>query len=530
VEIRHDVLALTAGVARLREVELRGLRISTHETEDGEIELDFPFDPPKGAGGGDTPLPRIVIDGGTFRLRASPTSEKFRSGAVLKLGGFHAIATPAPTGGWTVAGGFVPKDLGLGPGEEITFYGGGDPNRGTLDLYALWAKLRLTPEVRGLLAPSLLARLDAQRLTEGPHRLAVRVVRDPAVEAGASRCGPSSRARAGSTWRASRAPRTSTRARRSRSTTCSGRSSDVEVSGAVSTSASFTTSPRRRRRQGRGRVEDGGEVVDVDLLVSGLRLDDPVLRKAPGPSGSASSTSSRCATADGDHASAGERNGPFRWEAVVDLIDATLVYKGRLAPGRTTPSGRPMRMGFPYAAEHCYGRIHVTPEAVRLEGIEGRHGQARIRVRGADEPGRDGRETGRILLGDDPDLRLTIEVRDVPVDRDLLDAVEGSEFAGFLDRYRPIGVIERILLDITKETRRDDVALVELDVDLAGAGFVYAPFPLPMADVHGRVISCARASARRVGARSSTSGQGDGGGGDRTCRPTSSRPTAGPCA
>jgi len=489
VEIRHDVLALTAGVARLREIGLRGIRISAHETDAGELELDFPFDPPKDAGGKDTPLPRIVIDGGTFRLRASPKSQKFRTGAVLELGGFHAIATPAPTGGWTVNGGFAPVGLGVEPGEEITFYGTGDPDRGTLDVYALWARLRLTREVRELLAPALLERLDAQRLTEGPHRLAVRVVRDPAVEEGRIQLRPEFKGEG--RMDVAGLPGTENidaRTKEQINDLFGKIQLTVEVSGNRVDIRELTTSLAGGDVKAAGKVEDGGEVVDVDLLVSGLRLEDPALRKALGAIGERIFDEFDVrGTADASITLRRERNGPFRWEAVVDLIDATLVYKGRLAPGQTTPSGRPMRMGFPYAAQHCYGRLHVTAEAVRLEGIEGRHGSARIRVRGSDELGRDGKETGRILLGDDPDLRLTIEVKDVPVDHDLMEAVEGSEFAGFLDRYRPSGVLDRILLDITKESLRDDVAIVEVDVDLAGAGFVYAPFPLPMTDVHGRV-------------------------------------------
>ncbi len=517
VEIRHDVLALTAGVARLREVGLRGIRLSAHETDAGEVELDFPFDPPKDAGGKDTPLPRIVIDGGTFRLRASPKSEKFRTGAVLELGGFHAIATPAPGGGWTVDGGFAPVGLGVEAGEEITFYGTGDPNRGTLDVYALWARLRLTPEVRGLLAPALLEKLDAQRLTEGPHRLAVRVVRDPAVEAGRVQLHPEFRGEgrmdvAGLPG----AENIDARTKEQINDLFGKIQLTVEISGNRVDIRELTTSLAGGDVKAAGKVEDGGEVVDVDLLVSGLRLEDPALRKALGEVGERIFDEFEIrGTADASITLRRERNGPFRWEAVVDLIDATLVYKGRLEPGRTTPSGRPMRMGFPYAAEHCYGRIHVTPEAVRLDGIEGRHGSARIRVRGAAEPGRDGKPTGRILLGDDPDVRLTIEVKHVPVDRDLMEAVEGSEFAGFLDRYTPSGVLERILLDITKDSGRDVAAVVELDVDLAGAGFVHAPFPLPMADVHGRVtLLRPRIGERGRGKEFHVRATGKGAGGD----------------
>ncbi len=72
IDIRHDVLALTAGVPRLASVVLKGPRISAHETAEGEVELDFPFDPPRDDGSRAAPLPSIEIVDGVVPPRGPP--------------------------------------------------------------------------------------------------------------------------------------------------------------------------------------------------------------------------------------------------------------------------------------------------------------------------------------------------------------------------------------------------------------------------------------------------------------------------
>src|SRR5207253_2102090 len=78
----------------------------------------------------------------------------------------------------------------LREGDEITFSGRAHLEKRLLDLHVLWDRLRLTPEVMSAVAPALLAKIEAQRLTEGPHRLEVQITRDPAVEAGRVRLVP----------------------------------------------------------------------------------------------------------------------------------------------------------------------------------------------------------------------------------------------------------------------------------------------------------------------------------------------------
>lgn len=490
VELRHDPLAITAGVLRLKSVVLVRPLISTHETADGELELDFPFEPPTVRGAHQSPPPTLVVTDGTFRLRAHAASAKFRSGYVLTLGAFHAKATPGPDGTVRVEGGFLPQGLGMARDEEITFQGTADLARDRFDVLALWDRLLLTPEVRAVLAPDLLARVEAQRLAEGPHRLAVRVTRDPEVEAGRVRVFPrfegTVRLDIGSV---PGAETIDARTREQINELFGKIDLSLELSGNRIDIRRLSTSLAGAEVRAQGRIEDEGELVDLDLRIEGLRLDDPALLAALGPVGDEIREEfSAAGRADVLVTLRKDRGGPFRYEAVVDLIDATFVYIGKPMKGQKTPAGRPMRDGFPYAAEHCFGRVTVTPGEVRFDPIEGRHRGARIRVRGADERSRTGGPTGYVRWGDgDTEVKLTIEATQIPVDADLEAAVEGSTFAGFLDRFRPVGTVDRLVLDVVKVPHVDRAAAVELDVDLADERFRYTPFPLELQHVDARV-------------------------------------------
>jgi hypothetical protein len=487
VELRHDPLAITAGVLRLKSVVLVRPLISTHETADGELELDFPFEPPTVRGARQTPPPTLVVTDGTFRLRAHATSAKFRSGYVLTLGAFHAKATPGPDGTVRVQGGFLPHGLGIARDEEITFQGTADLARDRFDVIAMWDRLLLTPEVRAVLARTS-ARVETQRLAEGPtaSRCASRAT--PTSRPSACACSRASRAPCASTSARSRARRPSTRGRASRSTSCSARS--TSPSSCRATASTSGGCPRRSRgprcapgpRRGRG----------------SSWTSTSASRAAPRRPGAPRGARARGDEIREEFSAAGradvlvtlrkDRGGPFRYEAVVDLIDATFVYVGKPMPGEKTPAGRPKRDGFPYAAEHCFGRVTVTPGEVRFDAIEGRHRGARIRVRGADERSRTGEPTGYVRWGDgDTEVKLTIEATQIPVDADLEAAVEGSTFAGFLDRFRPVGTVDRLVLDIVKTPHLDRAAAVELDVDLVGERFRYTPFPLELEAVDARV-------------------------------------------
>lgn len=491
VEIRHDPLALTAGVLRLRSVTLERPVLTMRETAGGEIELGFPFHPPRPRGGRAAPLPAIDVRDGVVRLEAHATSTKFRGGTVLTLSGLALRAAPGAGGEVDVEGSFLPEGVGLASEETVAFRGYAHPERGVVDLLVVWERLLLTPQLRGLLSDELLAGVDARHVADGPHRLEVRLVRDPDVEAGRLRALP----RFEGTLRVDIAalPGAETIDARTREqiNELFGRMDlSVEVSGSRVDVRRLSTSLAGAQVRAQGRIEDGGEVVDLDLRIEDLRLDDPALLGALGPLGDEIKEEFAVAgRADVLVTLRKARGGAFTYEAVVDLVDATIVYTGKPMPGRTTPAGNPMRDGFPWAARHCFGRVTVRPGEVRFSPIEGRHGPARVRIRGAGETTRHGTPTGYVRWGDgDTEVALTVEATDIPVDDELAEAVEGSSFAGFLDRFRPEGVVNRLVVDVRKRPHLDRAAFVELEVGLSRQRFVYAPFPLPLSDVDAKVV------------------------------------------
>src|SRR5207244_1962183 len=84
------------------------------------------------------------------------------------------------------------------------------------------------------------------------------------------------------------------------------------------------------------------------------------------------------------------------------------------------------------------------------------------------------------------DVHLTIVAEGVPFDHDLAEAVEGSEIAGFLDKYRAAGTVEKLTIDVHK-IPEEEVCAAEILVSLDHDTFTYAPFPVPMTDVHATV-------------------------------------------
>ncbi len=170
--------------------------------------------------------------------------------------------------------------------EEITFQGTADLARDRFDVLALWDRLLLTPEVRAVLAPDLLARVETQRLAEGPHRLAVRVTRDPDVEAGRVRVFPrfegTVRLDIGSV---PGAETIDARTREQINELFGKIDLSLELSGNRIDIRRLSTSLAGAEVRAQGRVEDEGELVDLDLRIEGLRLDDPALLAALGPVG-----------------------------------------------------------------------------------------------------------------------------------------------------------------------------------------------------------------------------------------------------
>src|SRR5207237_1339130 len=95
---------------------------------------------PSRDGTGDALFTQGVVDG-TFQLRASPTSTRFRPGFVLRLERFHGTATPEPNARIQIDGGFSPAGLGFEGTHEIRFKGKADVDLGRLDMQADWEDL-----------------------------------------------------------------------------------------------------------------------------------------------------------------------------------------------------------------------------------------------------------------------------------------------------------------------------------------------------------------------------------------------------
>jgi hypothetical protein len=490
VEVQHDVLALTTGILRLRRLTIEDPRISMRETESGEIELDFPFELPRG-GGDAFRAPELVVRRGEIWFRAAPRSRWFREGLRLVLGDLDVDALNDAAGNLAVTGGFVPRDLGLErTGARIEIGGTSRPELDVLDLYATWDPLFLTPEVVGILSDDLRARVEAQRFEPGPHHLTVTVGRDPDVEEGRLRVVP--RFRGLRRMDIADLPGTETidATTREQINELFGRMElEVTLSGDRIDIRDLTSSLGSGRLSARGKIEGGGEVVDVEISITGLEIDDPALRRALGPLGDRifEEFALEGGTIDASVRLERRRGEPFTWSADVFLQDVSLAYRGRPQPGKTKPDGSPVVDGFPYAMEHAYGHLFAAPGEILVDAIEGRHGAATIRVRGFRERSRSGGETGyvRWVEGQEADLRLTVEALDVPVDHDLLRAIDGSEFYDLTDEWRIGGTIDRVVVDVFQQSGRDSRAFVEVEVGVSGETLAFLPFPLELQDLEG---------------------------------------------
>jgi hypothetical protein len=487
VKIEHDVLAMTTGILRLRRLTLVSPQIFMHETEDGDIELDFPFELPEGESG-EMATPAVSVTNGRVLFRAARSSRWFRGGDPVVLEDLQLSTTNAPSGRLEIEGSFRPTGLGV----EATIRVGGtaDPDSGLLNLHAIWDPLYLRPALLEMLAPDIRKTIQDQEWEEGPHSLTVAVVRDPGVEAGRLRVVP--RFRGKRRMDVAELPGAETIDARTREqiNELFGRIElDVELSGDRIDIAELTTSLGSARLEAKGRIEEGGEVVSLDLNITGLELTDPALRRGLGALGDRifSEFSVTAGTLDATVHLGRNKGEPFTWSADVFLHDATMAYLGTPDPVKRTPWGTPLMDGFPYAMEHAEGHIEAKPGEIRIDSIEGRHGAAIVRVRGFRERSLAGGETGFVRWeeGKEATIRITVEATRLPVDADLREAVRGSEFADALETYRIGGTVDRVLVDVFKDPS-DPKAFVDLDIEMADETFSFAGFPVSLADLDGR--------------------------------------------
>lgn len=490
VDVRHDVLALSAGVLRLRSIAIRAPKVSTRENEAGEVVPDFQFTLPK-ADGRASP-PSVLVERGTLRFVAAEKSETFRSGAVIELDDFHVTALPDGKGGLEIAGGFDVNGLGFKPEDKtIALSGSAKPLEGTLALEATWPRVYLTPELLAAFSDTVRKRIEEQRLEEGPHRATIRLRRDPTVEEGRLRVVPELHVTVRPDAITAPLAKTVDATTREQLAELLGKIDlTVEIKGKKIEVRDLTSQLAGGEVRAKGTLEDDGQTLDLVIEAKGVHLDDPAFTRALGAVGKQVADEFRLGgRADATFHLKRVKGGPLAWDAVVDLVDATVAYVGKMDPVKRTPSGRPLYYGFPYAAEHVFGRVRISDGSVVVEGLEGRHGLATIHVRSNAETSRDGLETGYVRWKDGPaSLRMTIEAKNIPVDADILEAVERSEIAGFLDTYRLHGVVDRVLVELVQEQPRDRDPLVEIELETEGETLAFAPFPVPISDVKGRLL------------------------------------------
>jgi hypothetical protein len=508
VALKHDVLALSSGVYVPEDIEIQGARILMHETESG-LEADFPFTL-TGDDEAHAPIPAIRIEDATILVRARPGSTRLAEGTVLVLRDVALAVTPRPDATLSIEGGLYTTNLGQDD-VRIRLEGTGDARADTLDMVAVWDPLELTPALLATLAPDIAKPLRGSQSSRG--RLEVTLTRHPGPQGPVLTAGE---IRVAARWIGevrmdladlpggdSFDEATLERLRELFGTGVV----DLQVAeGSVEVKA-LTTQVGSATVRASGRIEQGGERLRFDFEVRGLRLDDPVIRRAIGKEASGVLDDFELrGTAQADIRLLKEPGRDLAWEVDAEVVDADVRVLGP-----PTPEGR--RDGFPYPIHHVNGKLRVRPGAVWFDGFEGRNG-ARTFVRllpNADRTSWAGEETGRIRFTEHgPDVRLSAEAVDVPVDADLRDAVAQSDFYEMWDRFRIGGVLDKIEVDLVRVAGKDVKLNSELRITLDGEEFAWSRFPMPLRDVRGVVthrrplVDAARGRVYDVDARART--------------------------
>jgi len=130
---------------------------------------------------------------------------------------------------------------------------------------------------------------------------------------------------------------------------------------------------------------------------------------------------------------------------------------------------------FPYRLERLRGKVHFTPQGYKTEGVEGYHGDARVRLVGwAENPG--------------PlcESRVMVYGRGVPLDDDLRSALAKPQ-RDVYDLYAPSGTAD-IDVEVYRPPVRNPHRRVVVDMNLLDCGFLYKHFPYQLKNATGKVI------------------------------------------
>ncbi len=478
VFITHDPLALAAGRFRPLTIEIDDARIVTHETEGG-IAADFPLELSSDEGG---VMPRITFRNALLLYRAMPGSKRLAEGSVLQVLVEELDLNPDAEGRVEIRGRMRTRELGQDDGV-ITVEGALEADGEAFDLTARWDPLLLTEELLGMLAEDLAAPLRTRSIRDGT--LVLRLKREGGVAEGAVDLRVD--------W-----------------------NSEVELGKTVTDLPGFDQVDVRTREQlkellgtgafqvefGEGRLNlkslvtemAGGQVTatgwvvgetgefHIEFEIRDLRLEDPAVRRALGEEGSALLDEfDPSGVVDAAGRVTRSADGEVKWSVDVFVEDVDLRYVG--TPG---PSGK--LEGFPYRVYDATGRVRIRPEGVEFDDIVGFNRGAEVTILGHGRKGWRGEETGRIAFTEDGTrLSMSVVATNVPVDDQLIEAIQGSDFSDMLDEYEIKGVIDKVEVDLTKEPTLEQSAKGELRITVEGEEFRYLPFPLPMEDVRGQL-------------------------------------------
>ena len=478
VEVRHDLIALASGLYRPQSIHIEQARIGTHETEAG-FALDFPFT--LEASEAETALPRIVLTRSTMLYRALADSARLRGGSTLEVTGIELDVLPEGRDVLGIEGSFETRGLGQDQ-VRIRVEGSAKPEEDAVLLGAVWEPFRITEELLSVLAPDVAAHVEGQ-VGEWGH-LVVSLSRHPDRAEGELRVGVRYRGQVKvDLGGVPGVERIDARSLEQLEALLRRADLDLEVTPEGASLQGLVDALGTGRMAVEGYVREGGEVVSLTIRIKGLELSDPAIQEALGETGRDLMRDFEPRGLVDAEIRVTKRPGTeLAWEVDAILEDASFRFVGS-----PDPDGTPG--GFPYLVENAIGAIHVRGPLVTFDDVIGLHGaETTVRIRSPWERSWTGGETGRIRITDEgPDIRLTVDARNIAVDEDLWDAVRGSEFHDMRDLFWLDGVVDQVEVDIITVPGRDDKAKTEVRLTLGDESFRYARFPLLLRKVKGQV-------------------------------------------
>ena len=130
---------------------------------------------------------------------------------------------------------------------------------------------------------------------------------------------------------------------------------------------------------------------------------------------------------------------------------------------------------FPYRVDRIRGTVHLTPGGFETDGVEGFHGDARVRMKGWAKN-----------LGPQCESRVTVEGRGVPLDEDLRSALTESQ-RGVYDQYTPAGTAD-IDVEIYRPPHEGARREVVVHLNLLDGDILYQHFPYQLRHATGKVV------------------------------------------